>query len=201
MSEDARRYYAAVPRNRDFILEVLSRILPQRARVLEIASGSGEHGVYMAKKLPHLTWMPTDASQELLESIDAWRVAEGLSNVCPPQQLDVLDELWPVQKADAIVNINMIHVAPWEACEALFRGASQALSSGGVLYMYGPYMRAGKHTAPSNAKFDQTIRSMNTQWGVRNLEDVQSVAKTYNIHPEEVVAMPANNLSVIYRRA
>jgi cyclopropane fatty-acyl-phospholipid synthase-like methyltransferase len=200
MSEDARRCFAAVARNRDFILEVLSRVLPADARVLEIASGSGEHGVFMAKALPQITWMPTDADRNILPSIDAWRVAEGLENVQPPKCLDVLASPWPVERADAVVNINMIHVSPWEVCEALLRGTSHVLPSGGILYMYGPYMRGGRYTAPSNAEFDQTIRAMNSSWGVRNLEDVQATAQTYELELQEIVAMPANNLSVIYRR-
>lgn len=200
MSEDPRRCYAAVPRNRAFILEVLKRVLPTEARVLEIASGSGEHGVFMARALPGITWMPTDGSAELLPSIEAWRTSEGLTNLHSPQLLNVLSDTWPVAQADAVVNINMIHVAPWEACDALLRGASRLLPKGGLLYMYGPYKRFGQHTAPSNASFDRTVRKRDNSWGVRNLEDVQRLARSYSLRLEEIVPMPANNLSVIYRR-
>jgi cyclopropane fatty-acyl-phospholipid synthase-like methyltransferase len=200
MSEDPRRCYAAVPRNRAYILEVLQRVLPEQGRVLEIASGSGEHGVFMARALPGITWTPTDGSEELLASIDGWRISEGLTNIEPAQVLNVIQEPWPVTQADAVVNINMIHVAPWAACEALLRGASRVLPPGGVLYMYGPYKRHGKHTAPSNARFDQTVRERDSSWGVRDLEEVQEVARGYGLQLEEIVHMPANNLSVIYRR-
>jgi hypothetical protein len=200
MSEDARRFFAAVPRNRDFIFEILSRLLPSPAQVVEIASGSGEHAVHMASKLPHITWQPTEADADLLASINAWQAHENLSNMKPGLRLNVLDPHWPIPSADAVVNINMIHISPWRATEALFKGVSSLLPVNGLLYMYGPYKREGRHTAPSNEQFDNTLKSMNPNWGVRNLEDVRKVASQHALELIEVIDMPANNLSVIYRR-
>ena len=199
MSEDCRRYFAAVPRNRDVILEVLRRVLPENAAVLEVASGSGEHGVHFASHLPSVTWYPTDADPELLASINAWRHASDLPNLRPARWLDVLKKPWPTIEVDAVVNINMLQVSPWEACPALFEGVAQVLRPGGVVVMYGPYKRAGKHTSESNASFDATVRENDPRWGVRNLEDVAAAAHTRGLILEEVIEMPANNLAVIFR--
>ena len=199
MSEDCRRYFAAVPRNRDVILEVLRRVLPENAAVLEVASGSGEHGVHFASHLPSVTWHPTDADPELLASINAWRHASDLPNLRPARWLDVLKKPWPTIEVDAVVNINMLQVSPWEACPALFEGVAQVLRPGGVVVMYGPYKRAGKHTSESNASFDATVRENDPRWGVRNLEDVAAAAHARGLILEEVIEMPANNLAVIYR--
>lgn len=198
MSDDKRRYFSAVPRNRDPILEVLSRVLPKRGTVLEIASGSGEHGVHFATHLPEINWIPTDADHELLASINAWREFTLLPNLLPAVHLDVLKRPWPSMTVDAVVNINMLQVSPWSACEALFEGTEQSLRPGGLLFMYGPYRRQGAHTSPSNAIFDASVRETNPEWGVRNLEDVAAVAERHKFQMLEVVDMPANNLAVIY---
>src|ERR1700761_400380 len=147
---DPRIYRPHVVRNRDPILDVLRRALPPRGLILEIASGSGEHVVYFARSLPSLTWQPTDPDSEALASIAAHRDAAGTPNVRAPLRLDVTAPDWPVKHADAIVCCNMIHIAPWAACEGLIAGAARVLPAGGVLYLYGPYKIDGEHTAPSN---------------------------------------------------
>jgi len=156
MSEesDPRLYHAHVARNREPILEVLRRVLPPRGLVLEVASGSGEHAAYFAKRLPTLLWQPTDPDPRALASITGHRTAADAPNLLPPLWLDAMSEEWPVQRADALVCINMIHITPWEACKGLMTGAERTLRSGGVLYLYGPYQIDGRHTAQSNEDFD-----------------------------------------------
>jgi cyclopropane fatty-acyl-phospholipid synthase-like methyltransferase len=197
---DARRHAPATTRNREPILAVLARVLPAGGHVLEIASGSGEHATYFAARLPGLTWQPSDPDPDARSSIDAHRVAAGVENVQPALPLDVMREPWPIDGVDAIVCINMIHIAPWAACEALFSGASKRLSPRGVLFLYGPYKRGGAHTAPSNEAFDESLRARDPSWGVRDLEAVTKVARDHDFTLEEVVEMPANNLSVVFRR-
>jgi cyclopropane fatty-acyl-phospholipid synthase-like methyltransferase len=181
-------------------LRVLERFLPAApgARVLEVASGSGEHAVYFAAKLPHLVWQPTDPDPAALASIQAWIDAEGSTNVRPPLRLDATSDAWPIDRADAVVCINMIHIAPWAACLGLLRGAARVLPQRGTLLMYGPYRRAGLHTAPSNARFDDSLRAQDPAWGVRNLDDVVVEARKAGLEHVETVEMPANNLSVVY---
>lgn len=196
---DPRLYRAHVARNRDPILEVLRRVLPPRGVVLEIASGSGEHAVYFAQSLPALTWQPTDPDAQALASIAAHRAAADAPNLLPPLKLDVTANTWPLAQADAIVCCNMIHIAPWAACEGLIAGAARVLSAGGVLYLYGPYKIGGRHTAPSNAAFDADLRARNPAWGIRDLDEVTAVAEKHGLVRVETVEMPANNLSVIFR--
>jgi len=198
---DARRHAPAAARNRDPILEVLRRVLPERGEVLEIAAGTGEHACYFARALPGLSWQPTDPDPGARASIDAWREHEGLPNLRPALALDVTEQPWPAERADAIVNINMIHISPWEATEALLRGASATLSEGGVLVTYGPYRIGGAHTADSNARFDASLRAREPSWGVRDLDDLIQTAAEHGLRYEERVAMPANNFCVVYRRA
>lgn len=202
MSEnlDPRQYRPHVPRNRDPILDVLKRVLPQRGVVLEIASGSGEHAAYFAQKLPQLAWQPSDPDQTALASIAAHRKAAGLSNLLEPLHLDVTASSWPLARADAIVCCNMIHIAPWAACEGLMAGAAQVLPVGGILYLYGPYKIGGVHTAPSNQEFDAYLRNQNAAWGIRDLDEVTALAGRHDFTLVETVAMPANNLSVIFAR-
>jgi hypothetical protein len=195
MSE--RLHAPATVRNRDPILAVLERVLPEAGLVLEIASGTGEHAVYFAHKLPHLTWQPSDPKEAELASIAAYRERHPAPNLRSPIRLDV-HEPWPLERADAIVCINMIHIAPWTACEALFDGAMRLL--GGVLYTYGPYRRGGRHTAESNATFDAGLRGRNPEWGVRDVDDVRTCAAERGFDLDEIVEMPANNLSLIFRR-
>jgi SAM-dependent methyltransferase len=190
----------AALRNRGPILDVLRRLLPARGTVLEIASGSGEHAVHFAAALPHLTWQPTDLAADALASIVAHRAEVGLANLLPPIELDVTAPSWPLAHADAIVSLNMIHIAPWSAAQGLFAGAGRLLAPGAVLYLYGPFKENGRHTAPSNAAFDQSLRARNGEWGVRDLGEVSALAAGHGLHFEERIAMPVNNLSVVFRR-
>ena len=193
----------AVARNREPILAVLRRVLPERGLVLEIASGSGEHAFYFAAALPRLTWQPTDPDPEARESIAAYRDAMELPNVLPPLALDAAASRWPVTQANAIIAIlaiNMIHIAPWAAAEGLMAGAERLLPEGGVLFLYGPFREHGQHTAPSNAAFDESLRARNREWGVRDLDEVTALADRHGLALKERVAMPANNLSVVFRR-
>jgi len=199
-ASDPRLYRPPVARNRDPILDVLRRILPVYGLVLEVASGSGEHAAYFAQALPSLSWQPTDPDPEALASIAAHRAAVDAPNLLPPLQLDVTAERWPLERTDAIICNNMIHISPWAACEGLIAGAARILPPGGILYLYGPYKIDGRHTAPSNEEFDLSLRSRNPQWGIRDLADVTALAERHNFTLAESVQMPANNLSVIFRR-
>ena len=190
---------AATERNREPILEVLRGILPPTGLVLEIASGTGQHVVFFARALPALRWQPSDPSSAHLDSIRAWTTASGVDNVAAPLVLDVEQQPWPVTHADAILNINMIHIAPWPATTALFQGAARLLPPSGVLFLYGPFKRDGQHTAESNQRFDERLRGEDPRWGVRDLGDVQAVAVSAGFHPPEIIPMPANNLSLVFR--
>ena len=194
-----RQNAPATTRNREPILGVMRRFLPARGFVLEIASGTGEHAAYLSAHFPELVWQPSDVSAGALASIEAWR-EEGSAQLLAPIRLDVTDDPWPVDEVQAVVNINMIHISPWEACRALMRGAGQILAPGGLLLTYGPYRLGGQHTAPSNEAFDASLRERDPAWGVRDLEDVIAEAESCGLVFEERVAMPANNFTVIYRR-
>ena len=189
-------------RNRGPILEVLRRVLPAAGRVLEIASGSGEHIVYFASALPGLTWQPSDPDPAARESIRAWIAQEKPPNVLEPRPLDMTNARWAFMagEADAVVCINMIHIAPWEACLGLLYGCEELLAPGGPLVLYGPFMRGGRHTAPSNAAFDVGLRRQDPRWGVRDLDDVAREAALRGFRLEEVVEMPVNNLTVVFRK-
>jgi cyclopropane fatty-acyl-phospholipid synthase-like methyltransferase len=191
----------AAQRNRGPILEVLQRVLPARGRVLEIASGSGEHVVFFARALAGLTWQPSDPDPAARDSIRAWIGQGKVENVLAPIALDMTNARWPylLDTFDAVVCINMIHIAPWEACLGLLYGCEQFLPPGGPLVLYGPFMRGGKHTAPSNAAFDASLRRQDSRWGVRDLDDVQREAALRGFQLAEVVEMPANNLTVVLR--
>lgn len=190
----------SVARNRGPILDVLSRVLPARGTVLEIASGTGEHAAHFTAALPGLLWQPTDRDADALRSIAAHRAMAQLPNLLAPIVLDVTAQPWPVERADAVVSINMIHISPWSAAEGLMTGAARALAPGGVLFLYGPYKEGGEHTAPSNAAFDLSLRARDPAWGVRDLGDVKTLADQHGFDFIERVAMPANNLSVVFRR-
>ena len=190
----------SVARNRDPILDVLRRCLPRTGMVLEIASGTGEHAVHFAAALPRLTWQPTDCDEQALNSIAAHRAASRLSNLLTPFVLDVSAPQWPIDHADAIVAINMVHISPWRATQGLISGAGRVLPPGGVLYLYGAYQENGTHTCPSNGAFDEDLRRRNPEWGVRSLEDVIELARAYGLELVERISMPANNLSLIFRR-
>jgi SAM-dependent methyltransferase len=200
MPKPERQRAPATTRNREPILEVMRRVLPEEGLVLEIASGTGEHAAWFSARLPELAWQPSDVSDAALESIEAWR-EEGSAKLRAPIRLDVRSDPWPVDEAQAIVNINMIHISPWEACKGLLRGAGRVLAPDGPLLMYGPYRLAGRHTAPSNESFDASLRERNPEWGVRNLDDVVAEAERNGLAFSEKVAMPANNFTVLFRRA
>jgi SAM-dependent methyltransferase len=186
-------------RNREPILNVLRGCLPAHGEVLEIAAGAGEHAVYNAAALPHLLWRPTDPDPEALASIAAWRDHAGLPNLAAPVRLDASDpDSWPVERADAVVNINMIHISPWSATEGLMIGAGRLLPPGGVLFLYGPYIQSDVETAPSNLDFDASLKSRNPAWGLRRLDDVASLAAAQGLRLTQRVAMPANNLALVF---
>jgi SAM-dependent methyltransferase len=192
---------AATERNRGPILEVLRGVLPPTGLVLEIASGTGEHVAFFARAFPALRWQPSDASLPHLASIRAWSAASGADNIAPAVLLDVERAPWPVVQADAILNINMIHISPWSAAEALFQGAARLLPPSGVLFLYGPFKRGGAHTAESNQRFDDRLRGEDPRWGVRDLDDVQALASSVGFQAAEIALMPANNLSLVFRRS
>jgi hypothetical protein len=199
--DDPRRSAAHVARNTGPILDVLQGILPDKGTVLEIASGSGEHALAFARAFPHLLWQPSDADPVALRSVDAWRSAEGASNLLAPVPLDAAGGEWPVERADAILCINMVHISPWAATEGLMRGAARLLDKGAPLFLYGAYFREGRETAPSNVAFDRSLRERNSEWGLRRLEDVVAEAERNGFSLDAVAEMPANNLSVVLRQA
>jgi SAM-dependent methyltransferase len=200
MTSDSRIYRPHVVRNREPILAVLRQVLPAQGLVLEIASGSGEHAAYFAKELPALTWQPSDPDEAALASIAAHRGDAAHANLLAPLRLDVTANDWPVGRADAVMCSNMIHISPWAATEGLMAGAERVLSAGGILFLYGPYKIGGQHTAPTNQAFDEDLRSRNPAWGIRDLADVTVLAQRHGFAAAETIEMPANNLSVIFRR-
>lgn len=199
-SGEDRRSSPSAARNREPILAVLRRVLPARGRVLEIAAGTGEHAVHFASALPELTWQPTDPDAASRRSIAAWQAEAGLPNLLPPLALDVTRD-WPEGEVDAIVCINMLHISPWAATAALMAGAGSHLAAGGVLVVYGPFRRIGVPTAPSNEAFDESLRSRNPAWGLRDLDAVEAEARGQGMVLREVVEMPANNLSLVFGRS
>jgi hypothetical protein len=198
--EDPRRFAPAVARNKDPITKVLAQYLPSSGVILEIASGSGEHALHFAAAFPTLTFQPSDPDASSRASIAAWQEEARLPNLLPPQALDVMAETWPVAQADAVLCINMIHIAPWNATEALMRGAAGLLSAQGLMFLYGPFKRGGRHTAPSNAEFDANLRAQDARWGVRDLEAVAALASAVGFASPIIEPMPANNLSLIFCR-
>jgi len=196
-----KRHAPATERNREPLLAVLREVLPSSGTLLEIASGTGQHAAFFAQTFPGLAWQPTDIGPQDLQSIEAWRAEAALPNLRPALRLDVCEERWPVEAADAVLCVNMIHIAPWEACQGLMRGAARALSPGGCLVLYGPYFVEGRPTAPSNIAFDESLRARNPAWGVRELSAVTAEALGAGLSRERVVDMPSNNLTVVFRKA
>ena len=199
-TDDGKWSIPAAERNKDPILGVLARALPRRGLVLEIASGTGQHVMHFAQALSDLTWQPSDPDAELRESIALRIQEERRANVNWPIDLDVTKLPWPLQTADAVVAINLIHVAPWSATLALFEGAKALLSSENVLFLYGPYRRFGHHTSESNAQFDLDLRAHNPEWGLRDMEAVSDVATGTGFILAETVQMPANNFTLVFKR-
>ncbi len=199
ITEDQRRHAPATSRNREPILDVLRRVLPLAGLVLELASGSGEHAMFFAERLPELIWQPTDRELHALASIEAYRQTSGPANLRTPLLLDASAE-WPIAQADAVVCINMIHISPWAATEGLMAGAGAILPPGGILVLYGPFKEDGRHTADSNRLFDEDLRRRDPEWGVRDLADVSALAAVNGLEHNETVTMPANNRCVIFRK-
>jgi len=211
-SNDARQFAPATQRNRDPILQVLQRVLPARGTVLELASGTGEHAAFFAPRLAPLAWLPSETDPRLLASIEAWRQQQGSDTMYPAIALDVREPVWPLEQDGkqaggfdpgpiaAIASINLIHIAPWSACLGLLAGAQRLLPAGGVLYLYGPFKRGDRHTAASNAAFDESLRAQNPDWGVRDVDAVSAAARDRGLTLRETVAMPANNLSLVLQR-
>ena len=202
---DERLQWPAPERNKSFILEVLRDVLLETildsSLVLEIGSGSGAHICHFSSQLQNFRWQPSDPEGRHQKSIKAWIKHVKTKNILPPIYLDTREEPWPIKKADAILCINMIHISAWSVTLALFDGAKDILSAGTALFLYGPYRRNDRHTAPSNEAFDASLRSRDPSWGVRDLEEVTKTAEAAGFLLEEVVAMPANNFSVIFRKA
>lgn len=205
MSASGRKRSApAAERNTGPILAVLRDVLPERGRGLEIASGTGQHAAAFAAAFPGIDWQPSDPSAEARDSIAAWAQEAGSGNLRPPLALDVMDEGWQAAVGgpfDVLVCINMIHISPWAACLGLMQGAGALLPAGGLLYLYGPYKVGGVHTAPSNEAFDQSLRDRNPDWGLRDMEEVAGAAGRNGLVPEGQMAMPANNFSLLFRKA
>jgi cyclopropane fatty-acyl-phospholipid synthase-like methyltransferase len=199
---DVRMRSPSAARNRDPILAVLRRVLPEKGRVLEIASGTGEHAVHFARAMPGLSWRTSDPDAASRASISAWIEAEALANVLAPLEIDTRTSDWGVEaeRFDAIVSLNMIHIAPWEAALGLIAGASRLLKPNGVLFFYGPFKRDGEHTSPSNEGFDASLKSRDPSWGVRDVAVVAREAQRKGFTLMEIEEMPANNLCVIFTR-
>jgi len=197
---DARQFAPSTDRNREPIADVLARVLPKSGTVLEIGSSSGQHAVAFAPRFPGLRWQTSDPDPTARASVVAWMEVERV-NAPASLELDVEADIWPLATADAVVCINMIHIAPWSACFGLMAGAGRVLREGGVLYLYGPYRIKGAHTAPSNEAFDQSLRERDPRWGVRDLGDVILAAACHNLAFVERVAMPTNNFSIVFRKS
>ncbi len=195
---DARLHSPSAARNQGPILAALRPALPRTGLLLEVASGSGEHAAHLAAALPGLRLQPTDPRAEALASIDAW--CGSLPNVRPALRLDATWAVWPVAAADAVLCINMVHIAPWAAAEGLVSGAARVLPVGGLLALYGPFIQADRVLAPGNAAFDADLRARDPAWGLRAVGDVAALAGSAGFGPPEVIGMPANNLVVLFRR-
>jgi hypothetical protein len=197
---DGRIFSPSAERNKGPIAEILMRVLPAQGEVLEVSSGTGQHVLHFAQAMPHIHWRPTERDADSLKSIASWLVLIPAPNVSAPLRLDVYDTIWPAHDVAAVVCINMIHIAPLSAAEALLRGAGNVIASGGILFLYGPYLRQGRHTSLSNKAFDERLKAGNPRWGVRNLEDVVHLASTVGLELEQTHDMPANNLAIVFRK-
>lgn len=201
VGQDTKKHAPATLRNRRPIIDILHQILPETGHVLEIASGSGEHVVAFAQAFPKLDWQPSDSDPACRRSIAAWSKDSGLENIAAPLALDASSPHWPIEKVDALLCINMIHIAPWSATEGLFTAAGNVLASGAPLYLYGPFKESDAPLAQSNAAFDESLRSRNPQWGLRDLEVTIETGESAGLKHERTIAMPANNLSVVFRKS
>lgn len=196
-----KRHAPAAGRNREPIAAVLTEELPSAGLVLEVASGTGEHAIHFARTFPTLDWQPSDPDADSRASIAAWCDEAGLANLLPPLELDAASRPWPVERADAVLCINMVHISPLSATEGLLAGAAQVLAPGAPLVLYGPYFEAGVETVESNLAFDASLKSRNPAWGLRRVEWLDELAARHGFERTRRVAMPANNLVLVYRRA
>ena len=194
-----KRHAPATARNSQPLAEVLARELPASGTVLEIASGSGEHAVFMARRFPALDWQPSDRDAEALASVDAWAAEAAVANLRPAIALDAAQANWPIAAADAVLCVNMVHISPWSAAVGLFTGAGRILTSGAPLVLYGPFIEPGRETAPSNLAFDQSLKQRNSEWGLRYTADLDALAADHGLRRTARHAMPANNLVLVYR--
>ena len=198
--EGARRSAPAALRNREPIAEVLREWLPTSGLVLEIASGTGEHAAYFAEHFPAIEWQPSDIHPDALASIDAWRAAAARPNIRPPLRIDAASGDWPIARADAVLSINMVHISPWGSALGLIAGAARLLPAGGPLILYGPWLTDAVPTAPTNIAFDADLKRRDPQWGLRRVEEFESVARQGGLELVETRPMPANNLMLLFRR-
>ena len=193
-----RKHAPATLRNRDAIVDALRDLLPDRGLVLEVASGSGEHAAYFAESFSDLTWQPSDPDAAGRVSIASW--CAGIPNIEPPLDIDAAAPIWPIDAADALLCINMVHISPWEATLGLLDGALRLLPPDGPLILYGPYRRADVPTAPSNEAFDHSLRERDPRWGLRDVADVTQAAQARGLRFARLIEMPANNLMLVYRK-
>ena len=200
-ADDPLPHSPAAERNADPILEVLRDRLPANGRVLEIASGTGQHAVHFARNLPGLSWQPSDTDAKALDAVRARVEQVALANLSAPITLDVCAPDWPITAADAIVCANLLHISPWEATEGLLAGAGRILPPGGLLFVYGPFRQDGRHTAESNARFDAQLQARDFRWGIRDVADVAARAAAQGLLHEETIAMPANNHVLLFCRS
>lgn len=198
---DPRRHAPATERNREPILAILRDVLPASGTVLEVASGTGEHAIHFARALPGLVWRPSDPDPGAIASIRAWAENARLPNLRPPLLLDASAGEWPIDAADAVICINMVHISPWEATVGLIAGTARLLAEGAPLILYGPYLQQGVETAPSNLAFDESLKSRDPRWGLRQVEDVAALAESHGFVLEAIHPMPANNLTLVFRKA
>ena len=197
---DARRSAPAALRNREPIAEVLADWLPASGTVLEVASGTGEHSVWFAERFPNLTWQPSETHPDALASINAWREEASLPNLRAPVVVDASTSEWPLQRADAVLNINMVHISPWEASLGLIAGAARLLPADGPLILYGPWLKDDIETAPSNLDFDANLKERDARWGLRRVEDFAAAASDQGFELADLRQMPANNLMLLFCR-
>lgn len=198
-----RMFSPSAARNREPVLQVLRDILPASGRALEIASGTGEHITFFASHLPDWQWQPSDPDDDSRRSIAAWTATEDLPNVAPPLAIDSGAVAWGVEGQapfDALLSLNMVHIAPWSAAQGLFAGAGRLLRPGGLLFLYGPFREGGVHNAPSNAEFDRSLKSRNPEWGVRDIDALQDLAHANSLALIRRLAMPANNRSLVFEK-
>ncbi|WP_370189365.1 DUF938 domain-containing protein [Qipengyuania sp.] len=195
-----KRHAPATARNSQPLAEVLARELPASGLVLEVASGTGEHAVFMARRFPALDWQPSDCATDALHSVEAWAQDAGLANLRPAIALDAAAGEWPIEAADAVLCVNMVHISPWEATVGLFAGAGRLLPAGAPLIFYGPFIEDGVETAPSNRAFDQSLKARDPRWGLRRVADIDALAISQNLQRTARHEMPANNLVLVYRK-